>query len=84
MSQKEKLVKRLLSRPKDFSFQDVVTLLNRFGYNERTIGKTSGTSVAFANIENDYIRIHKPHPRNTLLPYQVTNLINDLNERGLL
>ena len=84
MSQKEKLIKRLLSRPIDFSFQEVVTLLSSLGYSERTLGKTSGSRVAFANTENDYIRMHKPHPRATLLPYQVTNLINDLNERGLL
>ena len=84
LSQTEKLIRRLLSNPKDFSYQEVKTLLSNFGYKERTSGKTSGSKVAFTNIDNDYIRMHRPHHRNALLPYQVTNLINDLSERGLL
>ena len=84
MSQKDKLVERLLSRPKDFSFDETKTLLKGFGYTERKGGKTSGSRVAFSNSNNDYIRIHKPHPRNTLLPYQIINLINDMSERGLI
>ena len=84
MSQKEKLVNKLKSKPKDFTFQDAATLLGQFGYTELSGGKTGGSRVAFANVEMDYIRLHKPHPRKTLLPYQVTNLINDLTERGLL
>jgi hypothetical protein len=77
------LVERLLSRPKDFTFNEATTLLKGLGYNERKSGKTGGSRVAFTN-NNDYIRIHKPHSRKTLLPYQVNNLINDLIERGLL
>jgi len=84
LSQKDKLLERLLSRPKDFSFNEVTTLLKGFGYTERKSGKTGSSRVAFVNSDNDYIRIHKPHPRNTLLPYQVINLINDLTERGLV
>jgi hypothetical protein len=84
LSKKDKLIGRLLSRPKDFSFIETTALLNGFGYTERKSGKTGGSRVAFANSDNDYIRIHKPHPRNILLPYQVNNLINDLAERGLI
>ena len=84
LGKKEKIIKKLLSRPKDFSFNEVTALLNSYGYVERKGGKTGGSRVAFANENNDYIRIHKPHQRNSLLPYQVSNLINDLTERGLL
>jgi hypothetical protein len=84
LSQKDKLLERLLSRPKDFTFNEAATLLASFGYTERKGGKTGGSRVAFANSNNDYIRIHKPHPRTTLLPYQVLNLISDLTERGLV
>jgi len=84
LSQKEKLADRLRSKPKDFTFKEVAVLLGHFGYTEISGGKTGGSKVAFANAEKDYIRLHKPHPRNELLPYQVANLINDLTERGLL
>jgi hypothetical protein len=84
LSQKEKLLERLLRHPKDFTFQEASALLNYFGYKERTGGKTSGSRIAFANDNKDYIRIHKPHPRNILKPYQLNNLINDLTERGFI
>jgi hypothetical protein len=84
MSKAEKLLGRLLSRPKDFTFEELVTLLGHFGYAEVRSGKTGGSRVAFIDDKQDYIRLHKPHPRNILKPYQVNNLIQDLEERGLL
>ena len=84
MGQKEKLIEKLLNNPKDFTFQEASTLLNRFGYEQIKGGKTGGSRIAFVNNKKDYIRMHKPHPRNILKPYQVNNLINDLIERGLL
>ena len=84
MSQIDKLKERLKSKPKDFTFQETETLLNHLGYSKVSGGKTGGSRVAFANDKNDYIRMHKPHPRNILKPYQVDNLIYDLDERGLL
>ena len=84
MSKKEKLIEKLLSNPKDFTFQEASTLLNYFKYKQEPGGKTGGSRVAFSNDNKDYIRMHKPHPRNILKTYQVKNLINDLIERGLL
>ena len=84
MSQKEKLIEKLLNNPRDFTFNEASVILNHFGYIQIKGGKTGGSRAAFSNDKHDYIRIHKPHPRNILKPYQVNNLINDLIERGLL
>ena len=84
MSKKEKLTVRLLSRPKDFTFDELITLLGFFQYKQVSLGKTSGSRVAFSNGEGDFIRFHKPHPRNILKPYQVADVITALKERGLL
>ena len=84
MSQKEKLIEKLLSNPKDFTFQEASGLLGHLGYGQTKGGKTGGSRVAFSNGKKDYIRMHKPHPKNILKKYQVNNLINDLIERGLL
>lgn len=84
LSQKEKLFERLLNHPKDFTFQEASILLGQFGYSEVRAGKTGGSRAAFSNDKKDYIRMHKPHPRNILKPYQVKNLVDDLTERGLL
>ena len=84
MSKKEKLIKRLLDNPKDFTFNELVTLLGYFGYMEMRSGKTGGSRVTFSDNAKDQIRIHKPHPKNILKPYQVKNVIKDLEERDLL
>jgi hypothetical protein len=84
MSKKEKLIRRLLSRPTDFSFDELTTLLGSFGYTLETTGKTSGSRTMFTNEDGDYIRLHKPHPRNILKLYQVDDIVSTLSERGLL
>ena len=84
MSKKEKLINRLLSKPKDFTFEELTALLGYFNYRPVNLGKTSGSRVAFTNQKGDYIRLHKPHPRNILRLYQVENIITTLKERGLI
>ena len=85
MGQKEKLLKRLKSNPKDFTFEEAATLLRALGYQESNKGKTSGSRVLFANQEhNTKILLHKPHPRKELLAYQIHLLIAHLTQEGLL
>ena len=85
MSKDEKLLQRLLSRPKDFSYNELRRLLESLGYVETTSGKTSGSRVAFIEAETKHIiRLHKPHPGNELKTYQVDLLIDELRSRGLV
>ena len=84
LSKKDKLIERLLSRPSDFTFDEATALLGHFGYSISRAGKTGGSRVTFADDEGDYIRLHKPHPRNILKQYQVDDMIKALLERGLL
>ena len=84
LSRKEKLTERLLTRPSDFTFEELITLFGHFGYIIALTGKTGGSRVAFTNGDGDYIRLHKPHPRNILKRYQVDDVISALRERSLL
>ncbi|MCL1952887.1 MAG: type II toxin-antitoxin system HicA family toxin [Oscillospiraceae bacterium] len=84
MSKKEKLIKRLLSRPKDFTFEELVTLLGLLGYEPDKGGKTGGSRVKFVNTRSDALWQHRPHPGNILKAYQVKDVIDNLTERGLL
>ena len=77
-------MERLLSRPADFTFEELTTLLGQLSFYITNAGKTGGSRVAFTNDEGDYIRLHKPHPRNALKQYQVDNITAALSERGLL
>ena len=80
MSKKEKLIKRLLSRPKDFTFDELETLMGYLGYELDTGGKTSGSRVIFRHERFLPVEIHRPHPGNTLKAYQVRDIIKELKE----
>ena len=82
MSKKEKLTQRLLSRPTDFTFDELTTLLKHLGYSMETPGKTSGSRVSFSKNEGYYIRLHKPHPRNIMKRYQIDDIIGNLKDRS--
>jgi len=85
MSKNEKLFKRLLSKPKDFTYNELRRLLTGLGYSETQSGKTSGSRVAFINESTHHIiRLHKPHPGNELKQYQIEQLIEEFNLRGLI
>lgn len=84
MGQKEKLIQRLKSRPKDFSFDEAETLLNYLGYSRSNKGKTSGPRVKFTNKAHRSIFLHQPHPQKELKEYQVKDLIQSVKEEGYI
>ena len=84
MGQKEKLIKKLKSRPKDFTFEEAEALLKYFAYSRSNKGRTSGSRVMFVSDEYAPILLHKPHPRKELLDYQIKQLIEVLEQEGLI
>ena len=85
MGKIDKLVRRLLARPKDFTYDELVKVLNHFDYEEIKKGKTSGSRRAFVrNSTKHIIRLHKPHPGNILKIYVVDYVIKEVKEQGLL
>lgn len=84
MGKKDKLIKRLKSRPKDFTFNETETLLNYLEYERYEKGKTSGSRVIFKNKKHPAIMLHKPHPNNELKAYQIKQLIQLLESEGLI
>ena len=84
MGQKEKLIKRLKSKPKDFTFDEGETLLKYFSYSRSDKGRTSGSRVMFTSEHRPPILLHKPYPRKELLEYQVKQLIELLEQEGLI
>lgn len=84
MGQKEKLTNRLKSNSKDFTFDEAETLLGYFSYSRSNKGKTSGSRVMFVSPQHPPVMLHKPHPRKELLSYQVKQLVNILEQEGLI
>lgn len=83
MGKLEKLIERLKSNPKDFTFEEMQVLLLALGFEMSNKGKTSGSRVKFFK-DDAVIILHKPHPRKELLVYQVKQIIEVLSEEGLI
>jgi hypothetical protein len=84
MAKKEKLLQRLLSIPRDFTWNELVTLLYYFGFEEERKGKTGGSRRKFVDVSGNVINLHKPHPGNILKEYAIKQVIERLRELGTL
>lgn len=85
MTKIEKLITRLKSQPNDFTYDELLKLLNYFNFTESNKGKTSGSRVKFINeLSGDTIFIHKPHPKPFLKKYQIKKVLRDLKDAGHL
>jgi predicted RNA binding protein YcfA (HicA-like mRNA interferase family) len=74
MSKKQKLIDRFLGIPSDFHYEEMVKLLEYFGFEEVKKGKTSGSRVKFENREGVPILLHKPHPSGIMKKYQMKQI----------
>lgn len=83
MGKKEKLIERLRSNPKDFTFDEMRNALESLGFEMFNKGKTSGSRVKFIK-DNIGIILHKPHPRKELLEYQIKQILEILEKEDLI
>ena len=79
MTLKEKLIKRLKSKLKDFTWDELTSLLNKLNFLEVETGKTGGYRSKFIGDNNVVITLHKPHPNNILKKYQLEQIIKILS-----
>ena len=85
MSKAEKLLKRFLSKPKDFTYDELRRLLRSFGYEEAKTGRTSGSRVAFYNVElDDMIKFHRPHPSQLMKQCYLREIEQQLKDKGVM
>ena len=80
MSRLEKEIERLKSKPKDYTYDEAKSLLNKLGFFENNKGKTSGSRDKYGR----KIELHRPHPSNIIKMYKVNDLLNVLREWRLL
>jgi hypothetical protein len=67
-------------KPKDFTYNELRTLLSTFGYSEM---QGAGSRVCFEKKEHK-IKLHKPHPGNIMKLYQLDIVINELKNKRLI
>ena len=85
MSRRDKALRRFLSRPADFGFDEMSRLLKDLGYEEIRSGKTSGSRVAYLNkLSGHIIRLHRPHSGNIMKRYQMELVEDALRAKGTI
>lgn len=83
MGKREKLINKLLQKPKDFTFDEMESLLLYFGYRLKQSG--TGSGVKFINNESgEVINFHRPHPNGVLKRYVLDQVIDKLRKDGLI
>ena len=83
MSSKEKLVKRFLSLPRDFTFDEVVRLFALFGFVLSNKGHSSGSRVAFIH-SDEVFTVHRPHSENIVKRGTLQNIKEYLENKNLI
>lgn len=85
MGSKEKLVERFKKRPKDFTYEETISLLSYFGYEVHNKGATSGSRVRFKNEEMGvYIDIHRPHLGSIMKEWMIKAIYQHLKNNNLI
>lgn len=74
----KKTIKKLKNKSNNITFDEVASLLEWLGYEQINKGKTSGSRVKFMKPDGTPIYLHKPHPRKSLLSYQIDMVLEAL------
>jgi len=73
MGKIDKLKARLCSKPKDFTYDELATLLKALGFEEH---KGKGSARKFYNLQTKQaLYLHEPHPSNILKSYIIRDVI---------
>ncbi|MFH1575124.1 MAG: type II toxin-antitoxin system HicA family toxin [Acidobacteriota bacterium] len=85
MAKLDKLLERLLHRSRDFTWDELVRLLRRLGFEQAKSGKTSGSRQRFVHpVSGLTISLHRPHPRKELRRYQIDQVVEFLEREGFI
>ncbi|WED21077.1 type II toxin-antitoxin system HicA family toxin [Vibrio sp. JC009] len=80
MSKQEKLKVRLLSRPKDFTWNELQSFLRALGFEEF---KGSGSRRKFfRGADKVLINLHEPHPDKVIKQVYIKQVVEKLIESG--
>jgi len=84
LSRRDKLLSRFTAKPcpKDFSWDELSSVLRHLGYSELM---AEGSRRRFVHDQSKHvIMLHRRHPIDTLLPRQIKQVIDSLKEQGAI
>lgn len=82
MGRKEKLKAKLDNIPKNFTWDELVTLMSQYGFKLLKASRGSGRKFYNEKFER-LVLFHEPHPENTLKKYvleEVKQLLDEISQ----
>jgi predicted RNA binding protein YcfA (HicA-like mRNA interferase family) len=84
MGRKEKLLARLQSRHRDFTWDELTSLLKILGYEQKKSGKTGGSRRRFVHPTAPAITLHRPHPTGIVKMYVINDILEFLKKEEII
>ncbi len=85
VSRKDKLIAKLKTKSGNFTWNELESLMKLSGFSQHS-SRGGGSGRMFVHLTTRVkLRLHEPHPHNTLLPYmaeQVIEALRTANELG--
>jgi len=76
MTKLDKLKKRLLGLPPNFTWDELESLLSKLGFSVK--GREGSNRAFIREIDNKKILLHKPHPGNIVKKYALKLVVKEL------
>lgn len=81
MSQKDDLISRLKTKPKDFTISELDSIMSKCHCQKNNRGRTSGSGISYVHeTSGKILKIHSPHPQKELKRYMIEMVIDFLEE----
>jgi hypothetical protein len=85
MSTRDKLIKRFLAMPRDFTLDEMSRLFAVLGFGIDNKGGTSGSRLAFVNSAKGLTyNMHRPHPDSVIKMYVMRQVLDFFVENKLI
>jgi hypothetical protein len=84
MGRIDKLIARFREQPSDFTWDELVRLLEALDCLQAPPGITGGSRRRFVHASAPTISLHKPHPGNVVKRYAMAAVLRVLTEEGLV
>lgn len=82
MSRKKKLMNKLVDAPANFTWDEATKLMGLCNF--KLLNRSGSARMFVHQKTRTKVRLHEPHPQNTLLPYMVEALKEGLLAAGEL
>jgi hypothetical protein len=84
LAKSDKALERLKSIPKDFTWNELVSILKRLGYRLQN-SSGGGSARRFVNeLTKHKILLHEPHPTNVVKKYALRQVVESLQGAGVI